>query len=98
MLELWGCVTDLDACFRGAVNSIPLGYYIGGAFLLGMIVGAVFRWGGVIAFLVGVVAVTFGRKRSEGEPMQYELPFEDTRPPFNKPKKRRTIKDLFKGF
>lgn len=86
MLEIWGCISNIDGCFTGIVNSIPLGYYIGASFFLGMIVGAVFRWGGIIAFIVGVIAVKFGKRHLE--PVQTELPFSDGLPPQRKPKRR----------
>lgn len=87
MLELFGCITNLDACAASIINSIPIGYYIGGAFFLGMIVGAVFRWGGIAAFAIGVIAAKFGSRRFH-EPIQTELPFPDGLPTQRKPRKR----------
>lgn len=101
-MEQLACIFSPIECAQNALMGIPVGYYIIGSFLVGLLVGAITRWAGIATAVVLVIAWMFGKRRFE-EPIQHDLPYPDGLPPVKKPKsktpikKRKTLQDLLRG-
>ncbi len=102
-MDQLACLFHPINCVQDALQAVPLGYYILGAFGLGVIIGAITRWAGVATFFVAVLAVAFGLRKKDTDDDQHDLPFPDGLPPMRKkpskpPKKRKTLAEILAGF
>ena len=90
------CLFNPIGCVQDAFAAVPISWYIFGAFFVGLVLGAIFRWVGVAGAVVAFLVTIFGTRKF-GEPKQQELPFSKDELPKRKKPKRRTLQDLFKG-
>lgn len=97
MFEAFSCVFNPVGCINTAISGISLEFWVYGAFLLGLVVGAITRWAGVATALFFVAFKIFGKNKAADEPERLDLPGSREWPKDDRPTRRKfLLPSLFK--